>query len=227
MIDMAAEIPTAPRSAPADRAAARLAASAPAGILVVDDHELVRLGFRALLQTHLTPAEPAPQVFEAQNLAEALALYTRNISAIGVVLLDLALPDTQGLSGLATFRKRFPGARVVVLSGTTSAGLAQGALALGASAFLSKSADLSEVLRFIRERGLFKLAGTEDPADNNAPEHLSQRQAEILDSILAGKSNREIAQITHLSEGTVKNHVSTLLLMFGMRSRAQLISALH
>ena len=223
---MVAEVPTALKSKPPGCAPVAFPVGAPAGILVVDDHELVRLGFRALLQTHAAAADSV-QVFEAQNLAEALVLYARHLSSIGVVLLDLALPDTQGLSGLVEFRKRFPGARIVVLSGTTSASLAQGALALGASAFLSKSADLAEVLRFIRERGLFTPAEKADPAGSRAPPQMSLRQAEILEAILAGKSNREIAQMTNLSEGTVKNHVSTLLLMFGMRSRAQLISSLR
>jgi DNA-binding NarL/FixJ family response regulator len=197
----------------------------PTGILVVDDHDLVRLGFRALLQAQ--SAAPAPQVFEAQTLAGALALYAGHVSAIGVVLLDLALPDAAGLSGLLAFRDRFPGARIVVLSGTTSEGLKQGALALGASAFLSKSGDLSEVLRFIRDRGLFAPQAPEKGEPGPAQPHLSPRQAEILELIVAGRSNREIAQLTHLSEGTVKNHVSTLLLMFGMRSRAYLISSLR
>jgi len=56
---------------------------------------------------------------------------------------------------------------------------------------------------------------------------LNARQVEILDWVLSGKSNKEIAQLSHLTEGTVKNHVSTLLLLFGMRSRAQLISSLR
>lgn len=222
---MVPDVPTtASRSMPAGGAGGALPLGPAAGILVVDDHELVRLGFRALLQTHAASAS-STQIFEAQNLAEALTLYARHLTSIGVVLLDLALPDTQGLSGLAEFRRRFPGARIVVLSGTTSAGLAQGALALGASAFLSKSGDLSEVLRFIQERGLFTPA--DSPACSRTPPMLSPRQAEILKSILAGQSNREIALGTNLSEGTVKNHVSTLLLMFGMRSRAQLISSLR
>lgn len=203
-----------------------VAAAAPAGILVVDDHELVRLGFRALLQTR-ADADPSARVFEAQNLAEALALYAQHVSQIGMVLLDLALPDTRGLSGLVVFRNRFPGARIVVLSGATGGGLAQAALALGASAFLSKSADLAEVLRFVRERGLFTPAKAINLGCGQAPQQLSPRQAEILELVLAGKSNREIAQVTHLSEGTVKNHVSTLLLLFGMRSRAHLMSSLH
>ena len=206
---------------------AALACDARTGILVVDDHELVRLGFRALLQTSAASADSATQVFEAQNLAEALALYAQHVSAIGVVLLDLALPDTQGLSGLVVFRKRFPGARIVVLSGATGVGLGQAALALGASAFLSKSADLAEVLRFIRERGLFTPAKAADPGCERAPHKLSPRQAEVLELILAGRSNREIAQVIRLSEGTVKNHVSSLLLTFGMRSRAHLISSLR
>ena len=209
------------------------------GILVVDDHELVRLGFRALLLAHSPSAGAPTEIFEAQNLAQALAVYEANRAAIGVVLLDLALPDTQGLSGLMVFRKCFPAARIVVLSGTGDKSLAQGALALGASAFLSKSGDLAEVLRFIRQRGLFYgLAGSADtawPADGRAraasePEArqgLTARQIQMLEWILDGKSNREIALVAHLSEGTVKNHVSTLLLVFGMRSRAQLISSLR
>jgi len=58
-------------------------------------------------------------------------------------------------------------------------------------------------------------------------QRLSARQAKILDAILVGHSNREIAEMVHLSEGTVKNHVSTLLLLFGARSRSQLISQLR
>jgi len=222
---MAAGIPAVSPPDPPPGAWAPSPPAAPAGILVVDDHELVRLGFRALLQTQAASAGPAPRIFEAQTLGDALALYARHVTSIGVVLLDLALPDAGGLSGLMAFRDRFPGARIVVLSGTTSAGLKQGALALGASAFLSKSGDLAEVLHFIRERGLFAPQDKGEPGP--AAPHLSPRQAEILELIVAGRSNREIAQLTHLSEGTVKNHVSTLLLTFGMRSRAYLISSLR
>lgn len=223
----------------ATQAGAASAWSRPAagGILMVDDHELVRLGFRALLKAHAPVADSSIQVFEAQNLAEALALYEFNEPAIGVVLLDLALPDSQGLAGLITFRKRFPAARIVVLSGTGDKSLAQGALALGAMAFLSKSGDLAEVLRFIHERGVFHglAAGAAWPADGRGrtagaaelKQELTARQLQMLEWILAGKSNREIARVANLSEGTVKNHVSTLLLLFGMRSRAQLISGLR
>lgn len=207
-------------------------ASPARGILVVDDHELVRLGLRALLlmQTRSVP------VYEARSLADALALYGSHAASLHLVLLDLELPDAQGLDTLVRFRRAFPASRVIVLSGTGNPVLMQGALTLGALAFLPKSGHLGEVLRYVQEHDLGALP---PPAPEAAPvaaretqavpdlQQLTPRQVEILDWLLAGKSNREIAQLSFLSEGTVKNHVSTLLLQFGMRSRAQLISALR
>ncbi|MGJ7583651.1 response regulator, partial [Variovorax sp. RHLX14] len=102
-------------------------------------------------------------VFEAANVADALALYETHQASIGLVLLDLALPDTHGLSGVAEFRLRFPAARIVVLSGTGNSTLAQGVLALGAAAFLPKSADLKEVVSFIRACGLLDPGAAEVP----------------------------------------------------------------
>lgn len=205
----------------------------PRGILVVDDHDLVRLGVRALVQSQAGAS--AVDVFEADTLASAQALYAQMEPAISLVLLDLALPDTNGLSGLVAFHTRFPQARIVVLSGAADSAMADGALAHGALAFLPKSADLHEVVSFIRACGLLDI----DEAAQMAPrlgsvatriassEPLTPRQAQVLQWVLEGKANKEIAELAHLSEGTVKNHVSTLLLLFGMRSRAQLISQLR
>ncbi|MBB3181495.1 response regulator transcription factor [Variovorax sp. Sphag1AA] len=204
------------------------------GILVVDDHDLVRLGLRALLQAQ----SGSMPVYEARSLADALELYAVHAASLHLVLLDLDLPDAQGLDALVRFRRAFPHSRVIVLSGTGSPALMQGALTLGAQAFLHKSGHLGEVLRYVRDHDL---AGSPDgppawtpeaPANDRAAaatsaQQLTPRQVEILDWLLAGKSNKEIAQLSHLSEGTVKNHVSTLLLLFGMRSRAQLISGLR
>ncbi len=216
-------------------------ARARTAILVVDDHDLLRLGVRALVQTQAASSGASIEVFEAGNAADALALYEEHQDSIGLVLLDLALPDTHGLSGLAEFRLRYPAARLVVLSGTGNTSLAQGALALGASAFLPKSADLKEVVGFIRACGLLdaEAAAVTPPALVQAPggqiesmqasawQELTPRQMQVLQWVLEGKANKEIAQIANLSEGTVKNHVSTILLLFGVRSRAQLISSLR
>ena len=230
---------------PASTDAPAVAPGRPArAILVVDDHELVRMGVRALVQAQCSGPDARVEVHEAATLAEALAIHERMQDTIDLVLLDIALPDTQGLSGLTAFRSRFPGARVVVLSGAGASSLAQGgvaqaALALGASAFVPKSGDLREVVQFIRNCGVLdaalpaaatRRAGSTPvapTAQQRAWQALTPRQAQVLQWMLEGKANKEIAHLAHLREGTVKNHVSTILLQFGMRSRAHLISSLR
>lgn len=214
-------------------------------ILVIDDHELVRLGVRALLQSQVSPSGTTVEVLEAGSLADALLLYERHEETIDLVLLDLALPDTQGLNGVTQLHARYPDARIVVISGIGASslaqdGLAQSALMLGASAFLPKSANLKEVVSFIRACGVLgsdvvdslpPLPTSTTPAARSMTERalqrLSPRHIPVLQLMLEGKNNREIADTVHLSEGTVKNYVSTILLRFGVRSRAQLISNLR
>lgn len=224
--------------------AALQAFAKPRAILVVDDHDLVRMGVRALLQANVsaTPFE----VLEAGDLAAALAIYEGRQDAIELVLLDLSLPDTKGLSGLMEFRARYPGARVVVLSeaGSTTLAqdaLAQGAMTLGALAFLPKSATLREVVSFIRACGLLggdasvnsrlfhvPLPGDAvPPLSSKAKHRMTRRQLQVLNWLLEGKTHQEIAVLADLSEGTVKNCVAGILLQFGVRSRSQLISSLR
>jgi len=210
----------------------------PPRLLIVDDHELVRLGLSALIAAHAA-GQPVPEVLEASTLAQALHLYSTHGDGIALVLLDLHLPDTHGLSGLRDFLARFPRAPIVVLSGSSDPALMREAVAAGARAFLAKSGHLAEVIDYVRGLGVLGSPGAPSAADP-APAggrlvqtldgerlRLTQRQAELLDCLLTGQSNREIAARVHLSEGTVKNHVSALLLMFGVRSRAQLISRLR
>ena len=231
---------------PADRAG-------PAGLLVVDDHELVRLGLQTLVQAQAAANQTKVKVFEARTLQGALDVYRNEQDCIGLVLLDLHLPDAHGLTGLTTFLAQFPRAPVVVLSGASEPAMMRDALAHGARAYLTKSGDLQPVVAYIRSLGLLSqgldsgglpvASMAESPAQSRVGDNpetsrivrtrlgeavrLTARQAELLDWILTGLSNREIADRAHLSEGTVKNHVSTLLLMFGTRSRSQLISQLR
>ena len=216
------------------------AATAP-GLLLVDDHDLVRLGLLTLVQSHAADTGQHVPVFEARTLREALDLYREHRHGIGLVLLDLHLPDAHGLSGLDQFRRAWPEAPVVVLSGINDPGLMRHAVARGALAYLPKAGDLQHVIAFIRSRGGFGAQARLAPDDlqreqtalstwhsaNGQRLTLSERQAQVLEWVLEGASNREIAARAHLSEGTVKNHVSALLLLFGVRSRAQLISQLR
>jgi DNA-binding NarL/FixJ family response regulator len=216
---------------------AAAASTRPTGMLVVDDHGLVRLGLRSLIQSFAAAGGRSVAVFEAASLAEALALYAAQQTQIGLVLMDLHLPDAHGLSGLHSFRERFPAARVVVVSGDSDPALQREALAQGASAYLTKSGDLHHVVQYLRSLGHASdsrapsvLPGTATRVVCKAggePLQLSARQAQILDWVLAGLSNQQIAEQACLGEGTVKNHVSALLLLFEVRSRAQLISQLR
>src|SRR5690606_5645069 len=83
-------------------------------VLLVDDHELLRLGFRALIQS---AAASDIRLLEAGSLQDALNVYAERTTPIDLVVLDLGLRDTQGLEGLAAFRTRHADARIVVLSG--------------------------------------------------------------------------------------------------------------
>jgi DNA-binding NarL/FixJ family response regulator len=126
-----------------------------------------------------------------------------------------------------------------VISGVSDPGLVKEATACGALAYLSKSADLPNLVDFIDAKGVLLKPAAVNAGSEALPVirsvrtvgghsvALSARQAQAFDFLLAGQSNKEIAEKMHLSEGTVKNHISTLLLLFGVRSRAQLISQLR
>lgn len=217
-------------------------------LLIVDDHELVRLGMSTLVTTRLRCTDMTVQTLEAGTLQQALQLFAKHQSRISLVLLDLHLPDTHGLSGLRDFLARFPKAPIAVLSANSDSALMRQALNAGARAYFSKAAQLTDVIAYLRANGLMGAGDAaqaqpesgDQPVASSAYRHvrtvqthdgerisLTQRQAQMLDWLLVGYSNREIAAHAHLSEGTVKNHVSALLLMFGVRSRAQLISRLR
>lgn len=210
----------------------------------MDDHDLLRLGLKTLVQSGSPSTAGAVPVLEARSLQMAIDVYREHASSIGLVLLDLELPDARGLAGLQAFLATFPDARVVVLSGSTDPLASAKSLAAGATRYLAKSADLRHVIAYLKsalllDDGQAQGLAAEHPAEEiatgtstvwtaaGATVELSQRQLEVLEGVLAGHSNRQIADATRLTEGTIKNHVSSLLLMFGVRSRAELISQLR
>ncbi|MDO9571354.1 MAG: response regulator transcription factor [Hydrogenophaga sp.] len=193
-------------------------------ILVVDDHQLLRLGMRSTLNALGLDSTP---MLEAESLKDALNLYRQHQHDTGLVILDLNLPDSKGLSGLQTFKQQFPAARIVVLSGTVDPAIAQEAQELGAEGFFPKSGDLgkltSTLLRAVRP--------SPTPARPHAPlrhhsegMRLSERELEILELVLQGKTNQEIVERTDLRLGTVKNYISGLFVVFNVSSRSKLIS---
>lgn len=203
-------------------------------VLLVDDHELVRVGLRtAYAELDGVPVE----WIEASTLDDAIALY-RDTPGIDAVLLDLNLSDSKGLQGLRLFLEAHPDARVAVFSGTQDDFVITQARALGAVAYVPKGAltaqlhDTLVALLLPPRQGmpsfgagngaLFPRMATSSMYDRVC--ELGPRHLEILELVLSGCTNQEISHSTHLSLGTVKNYVSSLLLALDVRSRSHLIS---
>ena len=205
-----------------------------AKLLLIDDHDLVRVGLRAALEA---TSDLPLQWREAQTLSDGMQAYAAEADSIDLVLLDLNLSDCKGLQGLRQFMETFPRARVAVLSGTQDEFVVGQAKALGAVGYLPKAQapkitcasilgllNLTENVAAIVPTSLssalrFPSAATYDRIAELGPRHL-----EILELILSGCSNQEISTATRLSLGTVKNYVSTILLALDVKSRSHLIS---
>ena len=202
-------------------------------VLLVEDHDLVRLGVKVLFSG---PDFESLTWVEASTLADALRLYGEQAD-VAVVLLDLNLADCKGLHGLSQMLAVHPGARVLILSGTQDEFVVRQAKAMGAAGYLHKGGSpepMRETLRAILELDLpggaaptrtvqaFPKFPSASSYDRVA--ELGTRHLEILELVLSGCTNQEISNSTKLSLGTVKNYVSTILLALDVKSRSHLIS---
>lgn len=222
----------APRHAGTAPAWQALLCDAPEGrrkILLVDDHDLMRLGIKALIGEADTI-----DWLEASTLADAMQACDDH-PEIALVLLDLNLSDCKGLQGLAQLLSRHPQARVIILSGTQDEFVVRQAKAMGAVGYLHKAA-APTATRDVLLAMLRSPAGdmparpaTHFPKFASASSYdrvaeLGARHLEILELVLSGCTNQEISNATKLSLGTVKNYVSTILLALDVKSRSHLIS---
>jgi DNA-binding NarL/FixJ family response regulator len=202
-------------------------------ILLVDDHDLVRFGTTLLLES-LDAVHCA--ITPCRSLDEARTA-CREQGPFDLVLLDLNLPDAKGLQGLRTLRDECPSIPFAMLTGTQDELVIRQAQAMGAVGYLLKSwtpERLKEALKALLQapgapaatlaQRFPRLAGTShyDRVAELGPRHL-----QILELILEGLSNQEIAQATELSLGTVKNYVSVILLALDVESRSHLMSLFH
>ena len=224
----------------ARRAAPRrvAAASGPYTVQVVDDHHMMRLGLMALASTasHLQF-----NWIESANLDDAIQTY-RDTRAIDLVLLDLNLPDSKGLQGVRRFLAEFPQVHLAIFSATEDEFVVSQALAMGAVGFVPKSSVPDATLRLVESLlGGFRpqaktttfpagMLATLPPAQSAAQglqaraAMLNPTQHKVLELVLAGMSNQEIASECKLALGTVKNTVSSIMLSLDVRSRSHLIS---
>ena len=200
-------------------------------ILLVDDQRLMREGLRTLLELE----DDLEIAGEAANGREALALYEREQP--DVVLMDIRMPEMDGVEATRRLRQRWPDAQVIILTTFDDDEYVFDGLRAGAQGYLLKavSADeLADAIRTVAAGGALidpsvtrkvvaEFARLSRPASKTAlpPEPLSEREMEVLKLLAEGLTNREIAQRLFLAEGTVKNYVSHILDKLDARDRTQ------
>ena len=196
----------------------------PISVLIVDDHPVVRQGLRALLEVQ----DGIEVAGEAGDGGAALALAAEH--APDVILLDLKLPGLDGIAVLGELKARGVAARVLVLTSATEPASASLALRSGAAGVLYKDVDPDALVRAIlavHDGHLLlapEAAGTLMRSANWARgglDALTSREREVLAELAKGRSNREIARALHVSEKTVKAHVSSVLAKLGVQDRTQ------
>jgi DNA-binding NarL/FixJ family response regulator len=210
--------------------------------LIVDDHALIREAMRGVLRSLRTDAS----VLEAADALTALQTLDSHPDT-DLVLLDLHLPDQDGLQVLATVAERHPTMAVVMLSGDMDQATMRRALDLGAQGYIPKAETrevLSSALALVLAGGVYvpRAALRGAPAPTPPPQPvppgaappgapgvgslgLTDRQIEVLALLMEGKNNKLICRALDLAEPTVKNHVSAILKALGVSSRTEAVLA--
>jgi two-component system response regulator DevR len=201
-------------------------------LLIVDDHEMVREGLKAILV-----AEQDFQIVgEAANAEQALELIEHLHPQIALV--DIRLPGTNGIELCRVVNERFPETAVIILTTFTDESLVAQCIQAGARGFIVKDIERLDLKRSIRAvaRGeatidtkvaasvLAQLRRTSPPGETPpSPDRLSSQQLVILRLIAQGLSSREIATQLYLSENTVKGYVQEILHRLGVKNRTEAV----
>lgn len=199
----------------------------PIRVLIVDDHAVVRGGLSKFLQVH----KDVEVVGEAENGAEAVRL-ARQLQP-NVVLMDLKMPEMDGVAATREIRSKQPGVRVIVLTSFAEDNMVQGALQAGATGYLLKNVSGAELANAIRaaNAGRITLSSEATEALVHAAAHpivpadeLTEREREVLALMVDGLSNQEIADRLFLSLGTVKFHAGNIYSKLGVDSRVAAVT---
>jgi DNA-binding NarL/FixJ family response regulator len=192
-------------------------------VLVVEDHNVVRQGLVALLNL----VEGIQVVGEAADGEEAVVQFRSHHP--DVTLIDLRLPKLSGVEVIQRVRSETPQARFVVLTTYDGDEVIYRALKGGAKAYLLKGMTSEELITTIRAvhegRSHIPAAIAERLAERMGTEDLTPREFQVLEQIVAGKSNKDIATELAITEATVKTHINTLLGKLGVEDRTQAATA--
>ena len=194
----------------------------PIRILVVDDHQLIRVGIATLL----VPESDMKLVGEASNGREAIAKYRE--CRPDVTLMDLQMPEMSGFDAIVAIRDEFPEARIIVLTTYVGDVQAQRAMKTGAQAYVLKNLLHKELLETIRTvyRGRKAMAAevAADVAQHTGGELLTPKEIDVLRLIAAGNANKEIAARLSVTEETVKSRVKNILDKLGANDRTHAVT---
>jgi two-component system NarL family response regulator len=207
-------------------------------VLIADDHTLLRRGLAVVLDTE----DDIEVVGEASDGAEAL--HKAEELAPDVVILDVRMPDTDGLTACAAIKRSVPDAKVIMLTSSDEETDLYEAVKSGASGYLLKSVlphTIPDALRAVQRgesqvtpsmaakllTGFAALARGADavpaPAPAAATPKLTEREMEVLKLVATGRNNREIAKELFITENTVKNHVRNILEKLNLHSRMEAV----
>ena len=205
-------------------------------VLIVDDHAMVRQGLRTFLELQDNSAWRITVVGEAVNGIEAVELARE--TQPDIVLLDLVMPQMDGIYATPRIRECSPNSRIIILTSFGEEDKVLPAIRAGAQGYLLKDIPPDELVHAIREAYLGKVqlhpdiakkllsavAGQEMSVNHlvtSSAGELTEREQEVLNLIAEGLSNREIAKKMFISEKTVKTHVSNLLGKLHLEDRTQ------
>ncbi len=208
-------------------------------ILVVDDHALIREALHGVLKKLKRDAV----VLDASNCGQAMQIIASHAD-IGLILLDLNLPDRDGFSVLAELRERYPAVAIVVLSAVQDRTNVIRVLDLGAVGYIPKSARrevMLSALQLVFAGGIYvppEILAREElsnpaprppigdrPLASPADVGLTDRQLDVLALMMQGKNNKVICRVLNLAEPTVKNHVTAILKALKVTNRTEAVIA--